>query len=149
MLLANTDLNRTLNLLIGTYFTCWKEVQAMCVQLLSILSVPLSSVASLLPHQGAFLVRSLDRYCIFEIAWVWNEVFVYESGVSCPYLNQTAQASKHHALLLIRKLSLQTRHIGLCLEEWANVFEVSSHEEPKSLFVYFLHSPQILPISRN
>lgn len=37
--------------------------------------ISISSTASLLQHQGAFLVQSLDRYYIFEIAWgIWNEV---------------------------------------------------------------------------
>lgn len=43
--------------------------------------------------------------------------FVYESGVLCPYLNQNAHASECHALLLIRKLSLQTTCVAPNLEE--------------------------------
>lgn len=42
--------------------------------------------------------------------------FGFESVVLCPYLNQTVHASEHHTLLLIRKLSLHTRHIAPNLE---------------------------------
>lgn len=50
--------------------------------------------------------------------------FVYVPGVICPHPNQSAHTSELHALLLLRKLSLQTRHIIPNLEEQVNTFEV-------------------------
>lgn len=49
--------------------------------------------------------------------------FVYASGILCPYLNQTAHTSELCALWLVRKLSLQTKHISPNLEERVNKFE--------------------------
>lgn len=49
--------------------------------------------------------------------------FVYASGVLCPYLNQTVHISELCALWLIRKLSLQTKHISPNLEVRVNIFE--------------------------
>lgn len=53
--------------------------------------------------------------------------FVYQPAVPCPCLNQTAHASEHPALLLIRKFSLQTRHIALNLKELPNTFETEQN----------------------
>lgn len=50
--------------------------------------------------------------------------FVYVPGVKCPHPNQSAHTSELHALLLLRKLSLQTRHIIPNLEEQVDTFEV-------------------------
>lgn len=52
---------------------------------------------------------------------------VYQPAVLCPYLNQMAHASERQALLIIRKFSLQTRHIALNLKALPNTFEAEQN----------------------
>lgn len=65
--------------------------------------------------------------------------FVYQPAVLCPYLNQTAHASDRHTLLLVRKFSLQTRHIAPNLKDLPNTFQMEQNwnrltEEVQQLF---------------